>query len=579
MMIAVCNGPVYVKVNGGELRGGTPPGAGLVGYRAVIPASSSMVLNGVTTTGALQYYGSLSASVSSNGLSAVVPNGVQELGSIDVTAGEVANDMNPRLLISRLSGDSNILASWVKDLVNPLRVTFSSDGTDRRRDAVFRISVFDGAGRTTVAGDVYVTAVHGDPSYSVTVDPTSLTDTVHLPRQDGVSGTKQQTFNGYLAGGVGPFVYSWSTNVGVILTGASTPSIEWEVDSGVMAATTAVAKDGLITLTITDQGNGNDQLIKTIPVHVVFVTDVDSQVVTGTGALNAAAADVEAVTELQQLVVEGTGALTPSRAQVAASGTITPVLPFDITITPSEVNNVVAGPGVSPFSYTFNISLSANVTGGVSPYVYQWEEKAGWTIISGQYSPNVTYRKVIGPVAVDTQITVTDSLSLTVEDDNALGTKVKVVPISLTVTNYHTAQTILGSGSPQAQSAAVVGVGYKTAPAALQVYVSPGHISDYASSTNSSYTFTHALTCSISNGIGPYLYSWSKSGLGGFITANGLDHITHQITLSANQWQETIETGQIILTVTDLGRAGQPQAQGIVSCSWDYYRTGIGPEP
>jgi hypothetical protein len=227
-----------------------------------------------------------------------------------------------------------------------------------------------------------------------------------------------------------------------------------------------------------------------------------------------------------------------------------------LNVTPDTVTESFQGPGlVNNYSYTFIVNLSAVVTDGVGPFVYEWAGKTGWTII-GDGTANIQARRTLtcdidgGPIGYN------GTLSCTVIDQANGYSKTDSCPISLQLTNPRVRQIFTGTGAMRAQSGDVDGVAFKTSPSALVVSIIPGAFN--GTWIGASKTFNQALAASITGGVGPFLYSWGTTA-GTFTTATNIANVNLRNSLSAPFGQQTVVTGVVTLTVTDTGRAGNPQ--------------------
>jgi hypothetical protein len=560
-LIVEGNAPPYVKINGGTVAGGAAGSNGVQGYSIVSYPGATYLVQGATESGARQEYGTnLTATLSSSGLSAVVPNGLQVLGHVDVAGGGVANDQNPRLQITRVAGDPFVTASWDRSsILEPMKVVFTSDGINRRREATFEITLLDGVGRSVVAGYAAVQATHGVPSYGVTIDPSQVMDTVDLYGKNGANLTYSKTFTATVTGGVGPFLYNWSTTVGTIVSGQTTPSITLEQWSGYLSRGTDAQFTGQVTCTVTDQGNINDQISKVVSVSIFFDNSPsNSGEVAGTAVLLAQNATTQGygLAILDESI--GGGYLTAQGAQVAASVTVTPSVPITLNVTPDSVSESYQGPGTADnYQYTFIINLSAVVTNGVGPFTYDWSGKTGWTIINDG-TANIQARRTLTCDIDAGPISYNGTLICTVTDQTTLAVRVDSCPISLQLTNPRARLLITGSGAMAAQSGDVDGSGFKTSPATMAAQIIPGTFNGLW--IGASKTWNQALAASVTGGVGPYTYSWATT-TGSFSSGQGTANVNHRVSQSASFGNMTVTTGIVTLTVTDTGRAGNPQVQ------------------
>lgn len=572
--------PFYLKVNGGTVEGGPAPGGNLTqGYWLVKPPGGEVLVQGATVSGGTQNSGSLQAHLSLNGLTSVVENGTVVLGEIEVFIGGAASDKTPQLLITRQSGDSAVVAAWVKDTVDPppggnLKILVTSTGTNRRRDAVFYVYVRDAAHREVFAGPLNVVATHGTADFSLTLDPTGVNQFVQLPAKDNAVGSLEQIFNAQLIGGTGPFAYNWTTNVGEITNGQGTAQAQLTVTSGFLSRGSSQVMQGTLTCTLTDQGNNGDQLIRTAPIYVLFDNSLPQQEHVGTGPLSAQAAVVygEGIAELDESV--GGGYLASQRGTTNASGTVIPVIPLVVSVAPPSVSETITGPGNTQYSHQFNVNLTASIANGVGPFTYSWGGKTGWTVLNdGTAAP--TFRRTLTAPA-DGYSSYSGTLSCTVTDQTTLHEHTASVPVFLELRNYRVAQIIfVSSVSLQAQAAGLAATVTVTSPAQMSVSVLPGSIYEHIDGA-SSWTWDTPLTATVTGGVGPFSYNWTST-VGSFITANGLNTRTHRAMLNAGpgQWQSI--TGTITCTVTDQGRAGNPTTSTQVFCQFSLSNGGLEP--
>jgi hypothetical protein len=440
-----------------------------------------------------------------------------------------------------------------------MRVVFTSTGTDRRREATFQITLVDGIGGSVVAGLVDVEAVHGNPVYILNVNPTAVNEVIPLPGNTGASATWTQQFTAAIQGGIGPFLYDWTTTVGTITAGQTTSIITLEQASGSMVAGQDKVFQGNLTCTVTDTGQGFDQIVKVVPVYLFFDNSVFQQSHTGTGALSSQAAQVVGVGSAIIDESIGTGVLTAQAAQAAGTGTLTPLTPvYTLEVIPNNINQSAQGNGVTTYSYLVSILLTANTnvpSGLISSYLWA---ATGWTI-TGQGTVQARIQRTF-TCPVNSVVNYSGLASCSVMgldiggEEPTYPTLVSdITPITVTVINPSVKQIVTGSGAMRAQSAAAAGTGYKTEPSVMNVQILPSIIDIF--DTGSTLNWSQLFTASRTGGVGPFTYQWSTT-LGTFSGSTTNSTATLTFSMAAADGLVRIRTGTLTVAVTDTGRPG-----------------------
>jgi len=575
-VLASSEGAVYLKLNSGTLTGGAKSATGVLdGYSLVYPAGSTLFDATTTLVGDTQAYESPTVALSANGLTNYVPNGLQEIGSIIVSTSGLANDKNLRLSVTRVAGDSFVNAVWDRsDPSNQLKIKFTSSGTNRERTALFAATVTDGAGRQVVTGQMTIQAIHGAPNYVLEVDPVSWVEVVHLTGAQNQSGTWSKVFTAQVVGGIGPFLYNWTSSIGTITNGQTTPQITLEQASGLLSAGEDRQFSGNLTLIVTDQGNGNDQISVVVPVVVTFDNSPPFQSINADGALQGQAAVLSGVGVAEVDISYAVGAPTARPATMTGSGSVVPLNPLTLTITPSNVNQSAVGPGTGgTYYHTFTINFQATPGGGTGNYTYAWNFKLGWSV-TGQGTATPTAQRTLS-AAVDEQSIYNSTVSCTLTDTVSGFQKVVTVPIYLQLTNPRVKQVINGTGALVGQRAVTTGTGTWAPPQGFSVQAFPSVVEEYAE--GDSYLFFVGFTSSINGGIGPFTYSWVASL--GTVQSPNAANTSFSYTMHAPRGLARIRTGTMTLTVTDTGAVGQPSVQDSVSMTFSLDNTSGGIEP
>ncbi len=103
-----------------------------------------------------------------------------------------------------------------------------------------------GVAKTAIGGQVAP-----PPEYNAFITPSSYTVT------STNGGASSPVFTANVSGGVGPFTYLWS------VTGDIGIASETSIDTSFSSSGYNTEKEGVITLTVTDEGNGNQESIDT----------------------------------------------------------------------------------------------------------------------------------------------------------------------------------------------------------------------------------------------------------------------------------------------------------------------------
>lgn len=574
----VCPVPFYLKVNDGVVEGGDAPGGALTaGYWLVCPPGGEELVQDSTTAGGTQNPGELEAQLSESGITSYVENGTVEVGTVSVTIGGAASNKTPQLLIVRQSGDSSILAEWLKDTVTPppggaLQIKFTSTGTNRRREAVFYIYVMDAFHRQVLAGILPVSVVHGTEEYGLTLDPTGVNQFVQLPAKDNANATFRQLFDAIRLGGTGPFSYNWTTNVGTIVSGQGTPEITLDIFSGFLARGASSSFQGIVTCELVDLGNNGDSVSKSASVYVLFDNSLPLQSHQGTGSLlsgNAVAAGVGTAILDESL---GGGYLAARPSSIVCSATVVPSIPLTVSVVPNPISEIATGPGNVTTSRVFTINFTATVSNGVGPFTYDWGGKLGWTVTNdGTATPRFSRSLVAAP---GTEVSYNGAVTLLVTDTTTTYQYNVNIPVQLVLQNYYQPQIILSSSASLAsQRATLMAAAGVTSPSQMSVQVLPGYLTEDVVDS-SVWNFVYTLGAVVTGGVGPFTYDWSTTV--GSLTGTGASR-DFSLTLYAAFGDYVSQTGTITCTVTDTGRVGNPTTQTQVSFAFSLSNGGLAP--
>jgi hypothetical protein len=411
------------------------------------------------------------------------------------------------------------------------------------------VKVTDSACKQATSNTATVTV---KAALSVTVSPSSVTLDVG----------QSQTFTSSVSGGTSPYSYQWYLN-GVAVSGATgaswtfTPSSSGTytvyVEVTDSATSPANAKSNVASVTV------NLQLTVTIspPISTIYLTQSQgytSSVSGGTspysyqwyvngsavsGATGSTWTFTPATTGTYQIYVR----VTDGVGEVASSSIAR------LTVNPKPSMSVMINPSSAVIDLTQSVAFVSSITGGVSPYSYQWYVNG--SAVSGATGSTWTFTPATAG-HYQVYLNVTDSLSTKAKSNVAVVTVNSLPTVSITPT-----AVVMDVGQSQLFTSSVSG---GTVPCSYQWYLNGVAVSG---ATGASWTFTPSSTGSYS------IYVEVTDSVGAMATSNTATvTVNAALSVTISPSSVTVDVGQsLTFTCTVSG--------GTVPCSYQWYLNGV----